>query len=1756
MEVQFSSSAPSESSFRFAVFGLICGINDVFCATPTEEAGPTVSAELAARYTSYLESVSKPESIDDWDRVSSFGGMLLALLDKSLGKDIVEYRLLATLQGLLELVTRTIPLAETGATTSRTRFVAECTDLLKITSSLLTRTSNAVRELARTESGGALLQNLLDTVIYISFGSPAFGTDTQFISGFLVVSITLLFENHQKAIQALFFPDATAQASSLLSVPRFKFPPVALQWVVDESMAYPALCVFRGILTTLGVENYSFSLDLPSGGKESLLVFLYKRITNAIEHAMVTPVRVMWYQNMASWLGCVLSISKPKQSPNGASEVSISNSSWVDSEMVLSIFGHVLNDWEDPVETVQHKLKDIFLILLDVVQASFTMDDADRLMNRILSALLAADWHRKVKYDLLSLMLAKVSPKTILALRPDFLGSCFDVLETAMLASRIVAFIAKFLKKAFAETAGELRSLDADSYWLIPVCHALTSPSPTLRKVCSENVIKSILKERKDSVELLRAALDDEAIMGANPRNSPYRLHATIAVVKAARFFDLIQLDSFLAENRTMLSEAISHPDANLRVDVLAFLCETRQKTADFCVEEIAALKSFMTISLDSQSPDFRQRVQAYMVKLLRRLRAAMYADWRDLVAHKEYINEFQHRVGQEKPRNLETMVANAEKLSLRLEKKREFFQWMCDFSMGSLFPGCSFQRATSNLMLAATILASYSPGEEEHNARASLADMPNFPTLATPESVRVLIALITNDTYAPNRDAASELLNKFPAPLPGFPVPAATAFLHKAVGAVATGIRSHHSDAGATLVRLVFEKYVKQAGLYLTLETATTRPQTGCPLVYFVAQLVQLLRKNIDVAKGNLYLSSTGHPMHGLFRTLHFVLLQVDMTSEAVQGNAAAWTTLIEDILQLVGDACETVLSVCADESPEGNLPASFADMQRNMEEVIAEADAGDDEEESSRGSEAQLMLYSCFHTIKETSAVMQALLCRTPLPESDQARSRPVSITYAQIERSGNLLRRLLASIRHRGAFSAVHLCFSSLCATLLSSGRPLLAQLPEDWLEGFFAQVVSVDVSITRRSAGLPLGVLAIVSAPVPHRQPRKLLTHAMERLLAIGLQPIDETVMLEQRLDLPQVHAYNIIRAILQDSSIAEATREFLGDSFALTLVGFSSPSFPVRNCAAMLFSTLLQKALGTKKTRDEHHVVNTVTAREFFTRFPALRSRLLAELQDAVAALEENKTHPALFPILTVIARLKPSAVEIAIGDQSSPMTAFRPLLVRCASTSIYKARTMSARAFAPLIPPSELVDCIASIMQSAIRGRQNAVHGSLLQVQNLLRVHLLQADAAEVDPSVREAVVARLPEIFHAAMGSLYDRNPCIVTKALYIEIATEFVLDMPWANIPTDAHPSSSASAFRNALCAQVRDELISDNVLTTDSPFGSYDLRRTQAELVLKTANGANATDLVVRLLEDRDYEVQLSTLRYLARKRDVTFGSALAVTLARLVLSGNKHYYQVGLEAASVLQGVLAKPDLVVEVPDESFVEGLITLLESSKQKPGTAQALLPLLGTIWVKHPTEAITPRVLDLLSYWLRDEQPLGARLSVVTCLTNSVSLEIPAKDSDYANLLFVYLTLLEDDDPDVREGTAAVICRAVLKTSGPVTAPRCRDLLAAFIAKRDWQSPEVIARRFVKELLSKDALSLREVSAELRGDAMSASDIVIGSIDPAASCRPEVFSALARLGAAQRALRCGEVGEASGVLRKLEEWIQNPEGDTPISVK
>lgn len=180
---------------------------------------------------------------------------------------------------------------------------------------------------------------------------------------------------------------------------------------------------------------------------------------------------------------------------------------------------------------------------------------------------------------------------------------------------------------------------------------------------------------------------------------------------------------------------------------------------------------------------------------------------------------------------------------------------------------------------------------------------------------------------------------------------------------------------------------------------------------------------------------------------------------------------------------------------------------------------------------------------------------------------------ISTIDLKESGVLLRTLLTTVRHRGAFSAVYPAYVSLNTRLLDSVDSTTAEVPAQWLEDNLASITSNNISITRRSAGLPLCILAIVSSERSSK--KKMLDKTMKRLLELANQepPPDA----DQRIDMPQVHAYNIMRTIFMDAKLATAVLGYASDGFSLAISGFSSSRFAfflhlLLNCEIRYFGT--------------------------------------------------------------------------------------------------------------------------------------------------------------------------------------------------------------------------------------------------------------------------------------------------------------------------------------------------------------------------------------------------------------------------------------------------------------------------------------------------------------------------------------------------------------------------------------------------------
>ena len=404
--------------------------------------------------------------------------------------------------------------------------------------------------------------------------------------------------------------------------------------------------------------------------------------------------------------------------------------------------------------------------------------------------------------------------------------------------------------------------------------------------------------------------------------------------------------------------------------------------------------------------------------------------------------------------------------------------------------------------------------------------------------------------------------------------------------------------------------------------------------------------------------------------------------------------------------------MDVCADASPEGNLPLDFqADEKAYLN--------------------SQMVLRHSFRTIEAATECL-GIVATIKIEQNTVD-------CYEYCLELGEMLSSFLTRIRHRGAFSTVHNVFDAFCKSLPSSKDSRLHQLLEIWLIGLLDQITNLQVSVTRRSAGLPVAILSIVTSSRNETLQQQFLDMVMNTCITVGNSTVHDRV---QELDLAQVHAMNVQRVLISDASLSRLIRDYLPTFFEHCIKSFSSPIFPIRNCAAMLFSVLMDKSFGTIRNKTDKKSDQLVVAKEFFMKFPAMYDLLLQELKVAVQTINSTDLHPALYPILCLLCRLKPALDETS--DSKFSLLPFLNLVLKCHKSALWKVREIAATAASCIAGEKE--EALGELLYSILDTFQNNIspndaHGLALQVSALLEMnHKALVTMPEISEKIALAV--------------------------------------------------------------------------------------------------------------------------------------------------------------------------------------------------------------------------------------------------------------------------------------------------------------------------------------------------------------------------------------------------------------------------------
>ncbi|OZJ04117.1 hypothetical protein BZG36_02864 [Bifiguratus adelaidae] len=1551
--------------------------------------------------------------------------------------------------------------------------------LLKTLLSLLTRFGGQfqpiIQEVYANRSRTGWIEPLLQDCIHLLDNTQVYAKECSQLAGQIVASLYDLSASSQqvggRVFSTFFLQESSIEFGLTIPVTLIGLP----GWSADDA---PVLSLVRGLLTNLQdsillaqvqVKKQTLShIDLPvssmASGRYTLLKFLLLAVCRICDnHNLDQQTKVLAFESVSICLSRSTGIFHiDKHGVDGDGEALLED--MLPADMINVLLNYVWDYWDDPIEAMQHKVRSIFGELLKLLETKARLlerqGDYIEFLQGLAARLLQMDRYRKVKYALLHILLPKIGTNIFFRVQPNFIARMASVFTDSGFATKVSLLLVSFLTlrleelipktpKAMPDNSGTEKKNKKDkmtlqdpadpdviaawkALWIKPIAQAMVTEDVDVCKHIAQFLLPELFNLVPSSYTSLLSAI-------ASQKHSNV-LHATISTLKVGKSMDLEQekgQEQVWASSFDIQAAAESI-DPQLRIDALGLVCESHKSTAEITTEQLDFVKSFLILNMNCTSPEFRQKFYSSMQRFLTRLRANLFVYIKDKdssTAHAKGVKD--NKVDGDINKVNESLNRTQEKIAM-VEK---WLNWFIDFLMASIYPGASYQRVATALRMFALLISLF--GSTELPMPVGFDHKPVLPfkiPIFTGRNVKLLISTLANP-FDHNRQQAYDILSGFPAPFPEVDsVESVQDLLHWALHLMKGG-RAGESESGAFIFRLVYTKYVVGCNMPLQVHKGEKGKYSDGAVedvapIAFARRLLDFVEFHINEARTDMLKAAEHHPMHGILSATAYLFRGIDYRDSLVLDHLDEWRTLHRRAIRLVDEAASAVMEILSNPSPEGNVPSSFREMEEAIDALIDdEGGAGS----TDRGPKHQVILSFAWRAVKEASTLLGVICDRAPLKVADQGADVAAFLEVKDVLAAGAMFKRWLTSIRHRGAFSSVYPNYVALCSRLLSSPAAQYRSLPKTWIKDDIQSICAASLSVTRRSAGLPFCILAIVSSGPGNRKP--LLNVTMEELVEIASQQM--ALDADQKTDAPQIHAFNILRQIFMDAKLGLDVLPFVADAFKLAVDGFASNSWAIRNCSVMLFSALVQRTFGSKKNKDHQNLPNTLTAREFFSRFPSLHPYLLKELELAVQQFKDERhgisVHPKLFPLLTLLSRLHPSIMEGA--ENTHTMKPFVPLVRLCSASVIQKTREMAARALVPLIPSSQVVNTSLEILAQCELDNQNQLHGNLLQVQYLLQGHLYSIATDEI----LSEFVQSANSIFVAKWKIATEENP-----SLRVEANAHFT---PIKQLATDMAESvlmvtPDISTYQIA-GYRVSEQLADILLHSISTPLG-------------KTAQGGQdhqAVSAVLRLLSSEEYEVRTIALKRLLDmqlRNDLSDSQSIKSKLIFMIYSQERN-----LECLRLACRLLTKlhnqawPD-EANVPLENFWIKVVSDIDANSQP--AIETHLPLLGALLASMEGDPMVKRHMRTWSSYIvrysHQDLSLPCREACVHSLRWIASVIFqhpdPEQDQVLVSILFTIIRLLQDDDVDVRNDMAAIVSHA-LAIKGVVLPERAVELVYTY---------------------------------------------------------------------------------------------------------
>eukprot|EP00035_Acanthoeca_spectabilis_P004154 m.99455 g.99455 ORF g.99455 m.99455 type:complete len:2084 (+) comp12463_c1_seq1:77-6328(+) len=898
-------------------------------------------------------------------------------------------------------------------------------------------------------------------------------------------------------------------------------------------------------------------------------------------------------------------------------------------------------------------------------------------------------------------------------------------------------------------------------------------------------------------------------------------LRAVIALGQAARSRGLLSASKLLSAGtdsiegspvipRALVIAALGHTDPQIQMDALALVACDKRSTTGVSDAEIDLVLTFLAdngcVVLNATRQRFLSTLKDFFLRLASSLQSSHAAT---VAADKNLISMDKAGMSLKKMaphvKESDRLDRVKEEASERFVRVYEHIEELC---IASLSPGSSYPRAVT--AIHTWLLLNDTMG------KMTLMDAAP-PTLPPRQSVRNAKSILgaTMSSRSDVRSAASSLLaHMFERPVclrhgslqydemgSGIPhneeIAATATSLLKSSWRMISSQSTSSAESGAQLLATTVHHYTLTYGFVVRVADSEVMvpgalvcdlPMAKCDAALTSCRsLMSVVVSAVEQTKADI----PGHcRSKTIFGSISAMSHLWPLLRKNFEADLVVWKDFINDWVDFLCAVGQWVLALLSPTQTAVTC-GSFADVDSTLESLAHLSAAGEERTHPplpDQDDTKEHILSLAWRTIAAISDFFGGAFAHLPIAIESEAMASH-STTLLRARAIATWFHSVLLGVRHRGAIESCAAGFEKFCARLMTSSVTDVSQVPLNILTDSLAFVkTTTTISVTRRGAGAP----HVIKAVLTNCRNSAITRTTIESLLQVAaVAPISHQEI-DDLSDLPQVRAFNVLTVIVSDGAIAEDIQPFLTTALVTAVSGFQSPIWAITNAATIAYAALLHRMLGMKRVRKDSSHINSITAQEFFSRYPPLRNFLHKHL---AAAVDQRDVAPFLaYPILTLLSKLACGGVETASSGETELhglRRDFLDLVEVFINNPILQLRELASASLTPLFPMNELLpqcakwlnvvasaggnrDSISSVSNhmgwhESLNRSTNGLHGALLCAHEFLSRAL--ADSNQVLPLDSTALGAVLSALTSCSWVLKPRYNSCAVLSVTYVHL-------------------------------------------------------------------------------------------------------------------------------------------------------------------------------------------------------------------------------------------------------------------------------------------------------------------------------------------------------------------------------------------------